>query len=252
MTDMEPFLFGERKLLGIYHPSAGPAKDSAVLLCPPILGEYMRTHACLRHLAGELASLGHHVLRFDYSGTGDSAGDVADASVADWVDDIRTAAGELQSITGVANVTLVGVRLGAALAFSAADESPGVRRLVLWDPVDDGAWYLESLHRTYETLIANHEHLSADEAEVARASTTGYGLPERLVREIGGLSVTEAAPTNVPAVSVLLTDKSAFDSGTWQGRSSECRFFDFECNWPTFSEALIFGGPLMAELARQV
>jgi pimeloyl-ACP methyl ester carboxylesterase len=249
---MEPFLFGERNLLGIYHPSAGPAKDSGVVLCPPILSEYMRAHGCLRQLAAELASLGHHVLRFDYFGTGDSAGDISGATVPIWLDDISAACEELRSVTGVMNVSLVGVRLGAALAASAAGNCEGVRRMVLWDPVDDGARYLKGVDDTYEALIANHEYLPAEEAATARASRTGYALPARLVEGIGGLSIDEATLASVPAAFVMLTGKSEFDSGTWQHRSAECQFFDFECDWPTFSEALIFGGPLTAELACHV
>jgi pimeloyl-ACP methyl ester carboxylesterase len=251
---MEPFFFSEqgRKLLGLYHPPAGFAKDSGVLICPPLFGEYMRTHGCLRQLAIELAALGHHVLRFDYSGTGDSAGDIQDASVSNWLEDICAAAKELQAISGIANVALAGVRLGAALAVSAASECRAVRRVILWDPVDDGTRYLQGLNDTYEALIASHENLAPADVEAARNSTTGYALTEPLLQSIGSLRIEEACRAQANRLFVLLTDKASFDSGYWQKRTPNCQFFEYDCNWPTFSESVVFGRSLIKELVGQV
>ena len=41
-----------------------------------------------------LAERGQHVLRFDYRGTGDSFGELAEVSVHDWVEDIALAVRE--------------------------------------------------------------------------------------------------------------------------------------------------------------
>ena len=43
--------------------------------------EYMRTHKAVRQLTMMLAKAGYHLLRFDYFGTGDSAGDGEDVTV---------------------------------------------------------------------------------------------------------------------------------------------------------------------------
>jgi len=249
---MEPFFFGERKLLGLYHPAAGLAKNIGVLICPPILGEYMRTHGCLRQLAVELAALGHHVLRFDYSGTGDSGGDIQAASVSGWLDEVCIASGELQAIAGVENIAVVGVRFGAALAASAANDCPAITHLVLWDPVDDGSVYLRGVIETYEALIASHEYLAAADLEDARSVTTGYALADSLLQGIGAFRFPDGGVTDGARLSVLLTDKTVFDSGRWQGRTTNCRLFEHECNWTTFSESVIFGRPLIKELAQQV
>ena len=94
---MKPVYFGKtgKQLFGVYHePQARRAVDAAVLLCYPLVQEYMRTHWALRKLAGLLAREGHHVLRFDYTGTGDSTGDVETGSVTQWCADIRLAAAD--------------------------------------------------------------------------------------------------------------------------------------------------------------
>ena len=100
---MKPVYFGKtgKQLFGVYHePQARRAVDAAVLLCYPLVQEYMRTHWALRKLAGLLAREGHHVLRFDYTGTGDSTGDVETGSVTQWCADIRLAAAELEDSRG--------------------------------------------------------------------------------------------------------------------------------------------------------
>src|SRR5437762_1000154 len=130
-------------LFGIYAPPrARVARDQAVLLCAPVGHEYVRTHWALRQLADRLTHAGFHLFRFDYSGLGDSWGDFESASVEQWLADTRTALGELIDTSGVRDVTILGVRLGATLAVRALQEQP-VRRLVLWDPVVQGRAFVE-------------------------------------------------------------------------------------------------------------
>ena len=87
---------------------------------------------------------GFHVLRFDYSCTGDSAGEGRDARIADWLDDVTWAIEELQDTAMVDTVSVVGLRWGATLAALATRGRDDVDRLVLWDPVVSGSAYLDA------------------------------------------------------------------------------------------------------------
>ena len=114
---MNPFFFGssEERLLGVHHPPRGRVpREVGVLLCYPLGQEYMRAHRAFRQLAMLLARRGFHVLRFDWFGTGDSAGAGEEGSIARWLEDARTAIDELKDTAGVTRVSLVGLRLGAA------------------------------------------------------------------------------------------------------------------------------------------
>lgn len=102
-------------------------------------------HWAFRKLAGMLAREGFHVFRFDYRGTGDSAGRTEDGDPSAWIDDVRAAAAELKDIAGVRAVSLVGMRLGASIAALACAGGLAVRELVLWEPVVNGARYLAEL-----------------------------------------------------------------------------------------------------------
>jgi uncharacterized protein len=155
-----PLFFGEgsRQLFGVYHAPAGAsAREQAVLLCAAGPQEYMLTHWAQRRLAALLSSHGLHVLRFDYSGTGDSAGSSEEGSLEQWQRDISTASDELRELSGVRRCSIVGYRLGASLAWRASlgmQDKP--RHLVLWDPVVRGSTYLHELRvmeDTYATTL---------------------------------------------------------------------------------------------------
>ncbi|UKD15196.1 alpha/beta fold hydrolase [Burkholderia aenigmatica] len=99
----------------------------------------------MRNLAERLAGRGMPVLRFDYRGTGDSAGaDGASDQFETAVDDVCAAIARLRDETGVTQVTLCGLRLGAAFALLAAGRCD-VDQLVLLAPVASGRSYVREL-----------------------------------------------------------------------------------------------------------
>ncbi len=139
---MSAFYFGpsDRQLFGYHHLPRPPVSD-AVLICPSWGGEYEYAHRALVVLSKRLAGRGCHVLRFDYSGTGDSWGDSTDADLHRWREDVDRAVDELRAASGREQVSIVGLRLGAAVAAGAGAVADASTRLVLWDPIVDGdAW----------------------------------------------------------------------------------------------------------------
>lgn len=139
---MTPIYFGDakRRLFGLFDPASGDAGvPRAALLCHPAGDEYVHAYRTLRQLAVRLSQSGHHVLRFDYYGTGDSLGAERDGDVTSWRDDIETAVAELRDMTGVAKVSLIGLRLGANLAAEVtARHADEIDSLVLWEPLPAG------------------------------------------------------------------------------------------------------------------
>ncbi|MBK8256283.1 MAG: alpha/beta hydrolase [Polyangiaceae bacterium] len=154
---MTPFFFGDSSspLWGVVdEPPAAVERGHGVLICPPIGHEYVRCHWALRQVASTLAKQGHHVLRFDWHGVGDSSGSMFQATVARWCEDVHTASRELLDSTGVSSMSIVAVRLGAALAARAAKKVKA-RAFVVWDPVVDGASYINSLKRLHAKMLVD-------------------------------------------------------------------------------------------------
>jgi pimeloyl-ACP methyl ester carboxylesterase len=131
---------------GWLHRGLPPVRRIGILLCRPLGYEAMCTYQTYAVLAETLARAGFDVLRFDYQGTGDSAGSDADPDrVAAWLASIAAAAGELRRLAGVRRLSLFGVRAGAALAVQAARELDDVDSLVLWAPCVTGRAFVREL-----------------------------------------------------------------------------------------------------------
>lgn len=193
---MNPFLFGSSKspLYGVYHPPRAQEPSArAVLLCYPMGAEYMRAHRAFRQLTTLLVKGGAHVLRFDYFGTGDSAGEGSEATVARWLEDIDVAIDELKETTQQSRVTLVGLRFGATLAALASTERSDVAQVVLWDPILDGTQYVQE-------LLAVH---------TAEARQRGHA-PSRDTFGVHGFPVTPALRDAIEPIDLL----------TWPGASA--------------------------------
>ena len=153
----DPVYFGapERPMFGFYHPPAGSrVRGMGVLLCNPLGDDLIRAHRPYRHLAEELASAGFPVLRFDFDGTGDSAGDERDPNrVATWRADVGRAAAELRTRSGVERLALIGLRLGGTFAALGATDLGGVDTLVLWGAYDNGGAFVSEATKAHKMLV---------------------------------------------------------------------------------------------------
>ncbi len=204
---MTPLYFGsrERRLFGVYTPArSGAASPRAAVLCAPFGQEYLRAHRSLRQLGIQLADAGYHVLRFDYFGTGDSAGELAQADVAGWEDDILAAIEELRDTCNARRVSLVGLRLGATLAARVAARSRAqVDAVVLWDPVVDGERYMRGLlHDATGGRFASGQPL----ADGQSWEVLGFTLEAALARDIAGVKLLDSAAALPARALVLASD----------------------------------------------
>lgn len=193
---MRPLFFGDknRQLLGFHHAPEGKAKTTAVLCCHPAPQEYMRTYRAVKNLAEGLSRSGMHVMRFDWSGTGDSAGRLRDASLEAWQQDLAVAVEELLDLSGARRLAIVGLRLGASIAALACSRSKPVAAdtLLLWDPVVRGTTWLEVAGRAHQWHLEQYRFKPLPDPD----SLLGYPLPPALRDEIAALDLrTLPAPS---------------------------------------------------------
>jgi acyl transferase domain-containing protein len=207
-----PIHFGEsgRQLFGIYYPPGSrAAREEGVLLCYPIVQEYMRTHWTFRQISGLLSRAGFHVLRFDYYGTGDSAGEGLESKASHWKRDIRSAVAALKNIAGVREVSLVGLRLGASLAAEVAAEDLEVKSLVLWDPVVKGLNHIEELVGMHQELYGIFP-TARDELRTAGVNELlGYPLCDEARNEIKQINLLDLSPCRAERIVVVVSEETS-------------------------------------------
>ena len=145
---MQAMFFGppDKSLFGVYYPPRNQiARDRGIVLCNPIGACPCR---CLHHLAMLFAEAGLSAFRFDYFGTADSAGDMGQGSVSQWLEDIHCAAAELRQ-RGSERLSMVGLCFGATLAALYAKDN-SVDSLVLWEPWVSGEDCIRDMQRRWE------------------------------------------------------------------------------------------------------
>lgn len=204
---MTPFFFGaaDRKLFGAFHrPERRRPDPVAVLICNPLGQEYVRCHRMLKTLADRLERSGIASLRFDYFGTGDSAGDDEDNLFSGWAADIKTAHEELLRRVGRCKVIWLGVRLGAVAALKAAPTmAQPPAGLVLWEPIGPGPAYLDHLAACYRHAIQLSYTLVPDDLrEQAPGEIIGFGMSRAMVDEIRRLD--GAFPEDAPPTTLVM------------------------------------------------
>ena len=208
---MNPIFFGRspKSLFGVYHPpKATQARATGVVLCYPFGQEYMRAHRAFRQMALLLSKAGFHVMRFDYSGTGDSSGDATEVSLADWVEDAGAAADELKETAEIERIAFVGLRLGASIAAMAAADRPDVTNVVLWDPAVRGADYLGEILKE-RTDSAGNSRLSG--LEGGTVGVMGFPVTSSLRAELLALDLTQVAPPRGRSARVVIASHARAD-----------------------------------------
>jgi pimeloyl-ACP methyl ester carboxylesterase len=201
------FFFGSaaQPLFGLYGPPQSEVDhDHGILLCAPAGHECMRAYWGLRLLGDQLIQCGFHVMRFDYSCLGDSAGDFEQASTLQWVDDIKTALAELQDTAGVRQISAIGVRLGAALAFTAAKDVP-LHHLVMWDPVLDGQVYIDQFRSMQKQLLRTWPHAPVCAPGAAHEELLGFRYTARLIEQIRSHNLRQTDLPQAQRVSLVVS-----------------------------------------------
>jgi exosortase A-associated hydrolase 2 len=130
----------------IYHPPQGASVRGAVVYVHPFAEEMNKSRRMAALASRALAAEGMAVLQMDLLGCGDSSGDFADASWADWTQDVLLAAQWLQARHD-APLWLWGLRAGCLVATAAAASLQQPLNLLLWQPSPQGKTVLQQFLR---------------------------------------------------------------------------------------------------------
>ena len=142
-----------------WHEPNLDAGNEVVMLVPPLLNEVARIRLLYRELALELQRRGKTVLRFDYQGHGNSAGDVASLRIGDFCNDIAAAAYQVRERRPHAALSLISSRFGASLATEALDGFE-TRNWITLDPVYRGEDWLKDLEAWRRGTVARESDLT--------------------------------------------------------------------------------------------
>ena len=210
----EPFFFesGERKLFGVTHTPDVSVADRGFLLIHPFGEEKLWSHRVFVNFAREAAARGYPVLRFDLSGHGDSEGQTQYCTVATYLADIESAQARFHiDFPNVQNLGLVGLRLGASLACLGTARTNIVSNLILWEPVLDGARYMQELLRinlstqlaVYGSVKENREALVRNMGRGILTNVDGYLISREFFDDCTSIDLAQVGLGRATASSLV-------------------------------------------------
>lgn len=204
----EPFWLeaDSRCLYAALHPAQAPQRPVGVVCVPPLLHEQPRSRRFVTEVASGLAALGMPCLRFDFEGSGDSAGAGERLDFDSMRADLDLAVAALRAQTGVERVVLLAWRAAALAVWSWLASGRQVDRIVLWEPVTDGAQWLAELER-----LDAHERARRPRprpgvprtADPNDGQLIGFGASPAFRQGLAGSRITEAQALPVPAWVVV-------------------------------------------------
>jgi uncharacterized protein len=155
-----------QQIVGMLHLPEGRGRCPAALLLHGFTGTKTEAHRMFVKQSRALAEHGIASLRFDYRGSGDSAGNFEEmtirSEIADSLEAIRFLARHKR--INSRRLALIGLSMGGAVAsYVLARERSRFRTLVLWAPVAEGSGILDDLSTPdavaalAETGITDHD-----------------------------------------------------------------------------------------------
>ena len=150
-----------------------------------------------------LVSQGYVVYALDYFGTGDSEGDVRQASSNIWVEDIEDVVTWLAK-NGTESVNVWAVRAGALLAFAALHNIQckiECKHLLLWKPVLKGKTFMSQFLRLKQmnAMLSGDDKIDWRKQLITEGviEIAGYEISNELFESLEGLQFPKELPEDI-------------------------------------------------------
>lgn len=234
---MEPIFItaNNDSIFAAYHPPInGTVNSRAVLICYPVFHEYIRSHRGMNFLAKKLSQDGHHVMRFDYLGTGDSSGESSSVGLDDWSRSIGLAIKELQDISGINKISIVGIRYASHII--SISQLINIDKLILIDPVESGETFISNLQLMHAGMLSDPDRFQFPRNNVTSdegVEILGYGINSKCFENIK--SSVHQGYANVNEVFCISSD-SDYKCIENNNDKINVEYFDVNYSWNNLDE----------------
>jgi len=194
---------GARRLFGMRHGAPSPRNGRKPVLVPsPLLQEGVVCQRALWMLCEGIAARGGQAMRFDWYGSGESAGEALDVEWNGMQDDLTQAIRRLDGAG--AGVRILAFRSACLPVLAAAAAQAHPVDLVLWDPVLRGDRMLDQWRQQHGVQLTAAGRYLREGRAVARADELlGFDVSPALLDTLGGLDFRTLALPAGSRVQVL-------------------------------------------------
>lgn len=176
-----------------------------------------------------LARTGINVIRFDYTGTGNSSEPPDTLSIDLWQSDIDLVVKEMTEISGCSSNSALTARLGALVAMSREQH---FSRIAMLDPVVNGSSFVRTLDKMHKQMCSNsYKYLNPpDPAKLSENEKTGHAVSSLLLNEIADLDLANADGWPAKA-AVVCSAESHLNTLPGNIAESQLELLPFDCRW---------------------
>jgi len=142
--EMTPFFMDSEQgqLFTMYYSASLNTKSECIIYIPAFFEEMNKSRHMVTMQSSAFAEQGFSVLVFDLWGTGDSQGEVSDATWPIWLQNIQTVIRWVQA-QGINTISFWGLRSGVLLALDFLQQSNfKINQLICWQPVLNGETFI--------------------------------------------------------------------------------------------------------------
>jgi hypothetical protein len=183
------------RLFGLRYTPTSVEPRAGVVMCEPLLSQFIAHYRHGTLMARRLASAGLAVQRFHYRSTGNSDGDIGVLTLDRMHEDTSLAAELVRRSTGVRDVAFLGVQVGS---YPAAHASRSGAPLVIDSPPRTGREYLKNAFRSHAVVMMQNgveatprESLLQQLEDEGVITLLGARLSGSLYRSLEGHSLLE-------------------------------------------------------------
>lgn len=195
-----------------------PAPTSAVVILPPFAEEMNKSRHLLSAVMRKLAASGFSCYMLDNYGTGDSEGDLDNATTAIWRADLQQLLAALAA-NNYSSVSFVAVRFGALQLFDLLNQATlplPVEQIVFWQPIFDMARFWQQFSRIkVAEVMASGSKSSQQELEQQLAAgqsieIAGYPISAAFYQSLQGMNT--ALPALLSGITLSWFETSQLDT----------------------------------------
>ena len=245
---------GNKNIFAVLHTPGSVINKKGIIFLHPYAEEKQYVDRIFVHFARLLCSRGYFVMRFDFYGCGDSEGNFEELTFESQISDIQSISNQFIRDTGIGEISLFGVRLGASIAIQYAGIDKNINNLILWSPIVNGAEYAATLLRNKifasfaEKKKISKENILNELYSEGRVDIDGYYLTKHYYDFLNDMNVTNSVHVCKGNVFIGITKSESSFYGKYDFLVQQLQNNGIKCDLVTTDDKMYWNQHTFYEL----
>jgi amino acid adenylation domain-containing protein len=201
----------KNELFGVIYQPKEKLKDVAVLICPPVGQELIRTEYIIKSIMKFLGRKGYTSMVFDHYGSGNSFGEDCQSSIDRWQEDQKQALALLKETSDFKKVVVIAMRASGNIALTSFNNYSSKQvAVLLLDPVVSGGNYLSKISDCHSNLVLQMAYVKLFREffrKYKKNQYLGFSFSQDVINYINNIELSEQIRQFSGKVEVLASEE---------------------------------------------